>query len=203
MRVVGYVRVSTAEQGRSGLGLEAQRQAIRVECERRGLELAAIREEVQSAGRTDNRPVLCELRAELRRGDVLVVAKLDRLTRSLLDFADVLSEAQRRGWTLLVLDQGFDLTTPNGRAMAGMLAVFAQWEREIIGKRIRATMEVKRSNGCPTMVSTEARDRILELHGAGLSQRRIAERLNVEGVAAVGQRWHKETVARIVRAAAD
>jgi DNA invertase Pin-like site-specific DNA recombinase len=99
VRVIGYVRVSTEEQGRSGLGLAAQRAAILA-----ARPDAEIVEEVASGGRADNRPRLEEVRASLQRGDVLVVSRLDRLTRSLYDFADLVREAERRGWSLTALD---------------------------------------------------------------------------------------------------
>ena len=113
-RVVGYVRVSTEEQGDSGLGLEAQRRAV---LER--YPHAEVVEEVGSGGRADNREGLAAIRRQLRRGDTLVVARLDRLTRSLKDFADIVAEAERRKWRLVVLDAGFDMTTAAGEAMAG------------------------------------------------------------------------------------
>jgi DNA invertase Pin-like site-specific DNA recombinase len=206
-RVIGYVRVSTDGQEESGLGLADQRARIEEEAARHGFTDVDIREEVRSGGRADNRPVLASIRAELRRGDVLVVAKLDRLTRSLLDFADVVAEAQRRGWTLLVLDQGFDLNTTNGRAMAGMLAVFAQWERELIGERIRSAFAVKRAQGDPLQASNEAWARILELREAGLTQEGIAAELTRAGFkpprtrGRVGNRWHRSLVRRVLDAA--
>jgi DNA invertase Pin-like site-specific DNA recombinase len=207
LRVIGYVRVSTDGQEESGLGLADQRRRIEEEAARHGWDVE-IREEIGSGGRADNRAVLGGIRAELRRGDVLVVAKLDRLTRSLLDFADVVAEAQRRGWTLLVLDQGFDLNTTNGRAMAGMLAVFAQWERELIGERIRSAFAVKRVQGDPRQASTGARVRILELRAAGLTQEAIARELTRSGFRPPqargrrSRRWHRSLVRRVLDAAA-
>ena len=206
-RVFGYTRVSTDGQGESVLGLVDQRARIEEEAVRQGWEVE-VYEEVGSGGRADNRPVLTELRRQLRRGDVLVVAKLDRLTRSLLDFADVVAEAQRQGWTLLVLDQGFDLNTTNGRAMAGMLAVFAQWERELIGERIRSAFAVKREQGDLRQASNAARARILELRAAGLTQEQIASELTRVGFRPPqtrgrrGRRWHRSLVRRVLDAAA-
>jgi DNA invertase Pin-like site-specific DNA recombinase len=200
LRAVGYARVSTEEQGRSGLGLEAQRSAIVAECGRRGWRLAALHAEVASGGRADNRPLLGEALAALGRGDALVVSRLDRLTRSLPDFADLLRSAGRRGWNLVALDMGLDLATPTGRAMAGMAAVFAQWEREMIGLRISEALAAKRAGGWvpprPAHQTAEADEaRVLRLRRCGLSQRGIAAALSEED----GRTWHRETVARVLR----
>jgi DNA invertase Pin-like site-specific DNA recombinase len=202
----GYCRVSTEEQGESGLGLAAQRSAIEAACAERGLRLAAVREEVRSSARADNRPELQALLRGLRRGDVLVVSRLDRLTRSLLDIAALVEQARRRGWTLVVLDLGLDLSTPTGEAMAGMLAVFAQFERRLIGQRTRDALAAKRATGWvphrfESPLPEESRARALELAAAGISQRRIADALNREGIpTGGGGRWHRESVRRALSA---
>jgi DNA invertase Pin-like site-specific DNA recombinase len=99
-RVVGYVRVSTDDQGANGAGLEAQRQAVRSECERRGWELLRFEEDVLS-GKTLRRPGLEAALAACRSGEAagIVVAKLDRLSRSIVDFARLLEEARKKGST--------------------------------------------------------------------------------------------------------
>lgn len=113
-RVIGYIRVSTTEQGANGAGLEAQRAAIEAECLRRDWQLVRIDEDVLS-GRTLRRPGLQRALEACRsaEADGVVVAKLDRLSRSLVDFAGLLAEAQRCGWNLVALDLGVDLSTPS------------------------------------------------------------------------------------------
>jgi DNA invertase Pin-like site-specific DNA recombinase len=113
-RVIGYVRVSTAEQGTNGAGLDAQRAAIEAECDRRTWQLIRIEEDVLS-GRTLRRPGLQRGLEACRsaEADGVVVAKLDRLSRSLVDFAGLLGEAQAGGWNLVALDLGVDLSTPS------------------------------------------------------------------------------------------
>ena len=81
-------------------------------------------EDVASGAKND-RAGLRSITAALGPGDALVVARLDRLTRSLLQFAGLVEDARSAGWSLVVVDQGFDRGTPAGRAMAGMCAVFA------------------------------------------------------------------------------
>src|SRR5262249_34302181 len=136
MRVVGYVRCSTDEQARSGVSLEAQRQAITAEAERRGWNVIHVYEDAGVSGAADlkDRPGLPAALESMEQNGALtlVVAKLDRLTRSLIGFAELVKRGSQNGWELVVIDQGFDMTTAEGRAMAGMLAVFAQYERELI-----------------------------------------------------------------------
>lgn len=179
-RVIGYTRVSTGEQGRSGLGLAAQRDAILARYPG-----AEVIEEVASGGRADNRPALQAALAGMRRGDALVVSKVDRLARDTEDFCRIAKAAIRRGWALVCLDLGLDTSTPMGEAMATMAAAFARLERRRISERRREAAEAKR----PEL--RVRRERILELATGGLSQRAIAAELGT----------HKETVARVLRAA--
>src|SRR5690242_6416178 len=90
-RVIGYVRVSTSEQGDDGGGLDAQRQTIQAECRHRGWQLVRIEEDVASGKSTGKRPGLARALQAIEGGDAeaLIVAKLDRLSRSLLDFAQL------------------------------------------------------------------------------------------------------------------
>jgi len=149
LTVVGYVRVSTGEQLDSGAGLEAQRRAIREECARRGWRLAELYEDAASgraiAGRVGLKAALSAL--DSHAAEALVVAKLDRLSRSLLDFSALMEQSRRRGWALVALDLGVDTTTPSGEMMANVLAVFAQFERRLIGQRTREALAIKRQQG--------------------------------------------------------
>ncbi len=205
MRVLAYTRVSTEEQGESRLGLDAQRAAIESECARRGWTLLEVVEEVASAKRADKRPQLQELRERLKThgADVLVVSHLDRLTRSVLDFATVVDDAQRQGWSLVVVEQSFDLSTSNGRAMAGMLAVFAQFERDLISERITNALAVARARGVklggrrvPERYPPEIPARVLAARRAGRSFASIAREFNAEGVPTAhhGRCWYPSSV---------
>jgi DNA invertase Pin-like site-specific DNA recombinase len=201
MEIHGYARVSTAEQGRSGLGLAAQHDSIEAYAASRGWSLAEIHEEVAS-GSNAERPVLREAIGSLRRGDVFVVARLDRLTRSLLDFATIVKRAQAERWSLVVLDQGFDLGSASGRAMAGMLAVFAEYERELIGQRTSDALRSlprERRNGRP-VYGEDVRARAHELRDLGHSMRSIASILESDGVAPPrgGRKIHCATVSRML-----
>ena len=140
--------------------------------------------------------------------DGIVVAKLDRLSRSLIDFAGLLEEARARGYNIVALDLGLDLSTAQGEAMAGMLAVFAQWERRVIGERTRDALAVKRAAGVrlgrPPSLPEDVRERIRKMRAAGtpeeMSLTAIAETLNREGVptARGGARWYPATVRAVL-----
>lgn len=202
LTVVGYMRVSTGEQGDSGAGLEAQRRAIREECRRRGWVLTAIHEDVASGRAMNGRPGLMAAVAALdgRRAAALVVAKLDRLSRSLLDFAALIERARKSRWALVALDIGVDTTTPSGEMMASVLAVFAQFERRLIGQRTREALAVKRSQGVrlgrPPTLSDATLRRIGRHRARGGTLAAIAARLDRDGVPTThgGRRWHVSAV---------
>ncbi len=205
-RAIGYARVSTEEQAQNGDSLAAQRQAVADEVERRGWEQLASLEDAASGKSVRKRPGLAEALRRLEGGeaDVLVVAKLDRLSRSVLDFANLTERARKRGWSLVVLDLGIDLTTPHGEMMAGLLAVLAQWERRVIGQRIRDVLALKKAQGVklgrPRAIPDELRFRIRGMHRSGLTPTEIARWLNEEGVPTAhgGTRWYASTVRGIV-----
>src|SRR5919197_6628041 len=149
MRVLGYVRVSTEEQGDSGAGLEAQRRAIAAECERRGWQLLEVIEDAGFSAKDLKRPGIKEALRVLQEGDAkaLVAAKLDRLSRSMIDFTALMGRATRENWALVALDCAVDTTTPAGEAMANVLATFAQFERRLIGQRTREALAQKKAQG--------------------------------------------------------
>jgi DNA invertase Pin-like site-specific DNA recombinase len=130
---------------------------------------------------------------------------MDRLSRSLLDFAGIMQRAQREGWALIALDSPAELTTPTGEAMAGVLAVFAQLERRLIGERTRLALAERRKAGVilgrPRTLPPAVADRIVFEHAAGVSLSAIARTLTKEGVATAqgGARWHASTVRAVVR----
>lgn len=206
-RAVGYVRVSTREQADSGLGIAAQRRAIKDACKARGWKLGKVFEDKGASAKTTNgRPGLEEARRALREGtaDGLVVMKLDRLSRSVLDFAQLMKSSREEGWHLVVLDLGVDTSTPNGRMFANIMATLAEWEREMISERTSAALAEKRAEGVtlgrPRLLSDKHRRAILDLHRAGHSFNAIAQRLNDKGVptAQGGARWYPATVRKIV-----
>jgi DNA invertase Pin-like site-specific DNA recombinase len=204
--VVAYCRVSTEEQCVSGLGLAAQEVAIRNECERRGMDLVAIHTDAGLSGKTLTRPALTAALADLDdgRGSVLMVAKLDRLSRNVHDATGLLQRADKAGWDLVALDAPVDTTTPQGAAMAQVLAVFAELERRLIGERTKAALAVKKAQGVrlgrPPTISTDVVERILASRRAGGTWSSIARELNDDGVptAQGGACWYPATVRYMV-----
>lgn len=132
--VIGYLRVSTEEQSISGLGLADQRSLITAEADRRNwADIEYVSDEGYSA-KNLSRPGISAALDALASGTskTLVVAKLDRLSRSLLDFASLMDRARRERWELIVLDIAIDTTTPSGALMANVMAAFAEYERQLI-----------------------------------------------------------------------
>lgn len=151
-RAAIYVRVSTAEQADPGLNggsLESQEARCRAQCEARGLEVVRVFTDAGQSGGTLERPELAKLRACVRAGDaaVVVVYAVDRLSRSQADTLALLGEFEEAGAGLTAASQPFDTTTPAGRAMLGMLAVFAELQRAEIRERTRMALGSKRSRG--------------------------------------------------------
>src|SRR4029453_8458234 len=118
MQIIGYARVSTDEQAVSGAGLEAQRRAIEAECKRRGWQLVRVVGDGGYSAKDMRRPGVQEALRVLKAGDAkaLVVAKLDRLSRSMIDFAAVMAKAQKQHWALVAPDVAVDSSTPTGEA---------------------------------------------------------------------------------------
>jgi DNA invertase Pin-like site-specific DNA recombinase len=204
--------VSTAEQADSGLGLTAQRMAIAQECLRRGWVLGEVYEDAGASAKDVNgRPALREALAALDRGDAstLVVAKLDRLTRSVRDAADMLDRSARRGWALVALDLGVDTTSPAGEAMASVMAVFAQLERRLIGQRTRDALAMKKQQGVrlgrPRSLPSAIVDRVVSARDSGAGWSAIARSLNDEKVptAQGGVQWWPATVRAVYRSAIE
>jgi DNA invertase Pin-like site-specific DNA recombinase len=142
----------------------------------------------------------------LDRGDAgaLVVAKLDRATRSLADAAGLLERSTRRGWKFVALDLGIDTATPAGELIASVMAAVAQWERRAIGQRTKDALAAKKAQGVrlgrPTVLPTDVVERIVAAHRAGAGWSAIARQLNEDGVATAhgGVRWYPSSVRAVV-----
>jgi DNA invertase Pin-like site-specific DNA recombinase len=208
-RALRYLRVSTSEQGDSGLGLDAQGAAIDAELAHRGWAPAGTHIDIASGKSTKGRPELLAALDALDRGeaDVLVVAKLDRLARSVLDFANIMARAARAGWAIVCIDVNVDTSTASGEMMANVVAAFAQYERRLISDRTRAAMAAKRASGArlgrPVTLPANVRARIVREHRKGLSLRTIAAGLIADEIptAQGGAKWHASTVKAVLASA--
>ncbi len=205
MRVLGYVRVSTSEQASSGAGLAAQRAAIAEEATRRGWTLIDTIEDAGYSARDIKRPGI-RLALDLlsaRQADALVVAKLDRLSRSMLDFAGIMAQAQKQAWGMVALDVNVDTTTASGEMMANVMAAFAQFERRLISQRTRDALAQRKAEGVrlgrAREIAPELEHRIRALKADGLTLRAIAAQLDAEGVATPsGRPWQPSTLHRVL-----
>lgn len=205
-RVVGYVRVSTQEQGDSGAGLEAQIHAITRECEHRRWTLERICQDVASGSSRDHRPALRDALAMIAAGeaDTLMVSKLDRLSRSVADFGAIIEDARRDGWNIVIIDLGVDLSTPAGEMVATIMAALAQWERRVISQRTRDALASRKREGVrlgrPVGVDPDTEGMILTLHRSGAGLRAIATALNAHGIPKPqgGATWRASSVRAIL-----
>ena len=148
IKAVGYVRVSTEEQAREGLSLDAQEEKIRAYCTAKGWRLVRIYRDEGFSGKDLNRPALQEMLRDLKADGIqaVVVAKLDRLTRSVRDLGYLIDDLFD-GVALASVEESLDTTTASGRFVLNILGAVAQWERETISERTRNTLRFKRERG--------------------------------------------------------
>lgn len=201
MTVYAYCRVSTGGQGESGLGMEAQQTRIAEECERRGWEPTFVCE-VES-GKNMNRPLLQEMLQQLDSGDVVIAAKLDRLSRSVYDFSALMAQSTNQGWEMVLLEPSVDTTTPHGKFTANIFAAVAELERELISQRTKEALAVLKSNGkqlgAPVQIPNNIAIRIHDERKFGMTYREIADGLNLDDVPTVkGGAWEASTIQRVL-----
>lgn len=186
--LAGYVRVSTAAQAESGIGLASQRQALAEAASVHGLRIGQIfADDGRSGARMGNRPALQAALGAVRSAEAggLIVAKIDRLGRSAAEVLALVEQARSEGWRLVALDAGLDTATPAGELVAGMLALAARFEhRRISERQIEKFAELRRqgrSRGRPATPRGIA-DWICDLRDAGATWQAIADELNASGV---------------------
>jgi len=219
-RAFGYLRVSTDSQADSGLGLEAQRAAVRIAAERSGTELVETFVDAGLSGAADmeNRPSLFAAVQALKRGDVLIVAKRDRLGRDLIGVAMIERSIMRKGARVLsAAGEGTEGTDAGAMMQRQILDVFAEYERRLIGQRTKAALKAKRDRGeragnlpfgfqlnddgrklDPNPAEQEVLVILGELRSAGYSLRQVAAELNRQGFTTRrGTAWRHQYVAAL------
>jgi putative DNA-invertase from lambdoid prophage Rac len=178
MKAALYARVSTHDQQT----LPLQQKAMRAYAKKRGWKVVLEIKEVGSGAKT--RPQREELLKAARRREVdaIVVWRLDRWGRSLADLVTTLNELTELGVGFVSLNEAIDLTTPSGRALAGMLAVFAEFERDILRERVKAGIAQAREEGKPhgrPKTAANQSTEVKRLFKEGLSKSEIARRLKI------------------------
>ena len=223
MRAIGYIRVSTDKQADRGVSLEAQSEKVRAMAVVQGAELAEVIVDAGESAKSLDRPGMARLLAmvDSKAVDVVIIAKLDRLTRSVKDLAELLERFTRRGVSLVSVAESLDTGTAAGRLVLNIMTAVSQWEREAIGERTRDPMSHKRANGERVgtipfgfrmgedgLLAEDAAEqgvlaRMRELKAAGRTVREIADELNRQGYTTRrGTAWRFQYVAAALKAAA-
>ena len=221
MRAIGYIRVSTEKQADGGVSLEAQAEKVRAMAIVQGAELADLIIDAGESAKSLNRPGMARLLALVDAGavDTVIIAKLDRLTRSVADLAVLLKRFERRGVSLVSVADALDTRSAAGRLVLNIMVSVSQWEREAIGERTRDAMNHKRANGERVgqvpygyrlsadglHLEPEAGEQALvslarALKAAGRTVRAIADELNRQGATTRrGTAWRFQYVAQLLR----
>jgi site-specific DNA recombinase len=223
MQAIGYVRVSTDRQAEQGVSLEAQEAKIRAMGTVQGADLVDVVVDGGESAKSLNRPGLQRILTLINTGTVqaVIVAKLDRLTRSVKDLCGLLELFEKRNVALISVAESLDTGSAAGRLVITIMAAVSQWEREAIGERTRDALRHKRGRGervgniefgyrlAADRLHLErdpseqrALDAILRLRRRGASFRRIAAELNLTGHRTRrGSPWRLESIVRVVQRA--
>lgn len=185
-RVALYLRVSTGEQT-----TENQRRELEAVAERAGWQVVAIFEDagISGAKGRDKRPGYDAMLKAITRREVDLIAawSIDRLGRSMQDLIAFLGELHARGADLYLHKQALDTTTPSGKAMFGMMAVFAEFERAMIVERVNAGLARAKAQGKKLgrpSVGPQVEAKVRELRAQGMGIVKVAKKLGI-GVSAV------------------
>jgi DNA invertase Pin-like site-specific DNA recombinase len=202
MATIGYVRVSTDQQADRGGSIEAQSEKVRAMAVVQGRAIDELIVDAGASAKSLERPGMRRLLelVEARAVETVIIAKLDRLTRSVADLAELLRRFERRGVALVSVADALDTRSAAGRLVLNIMVSVSQWEREAIGERTRDVLAHKRAAGQrvgtlpygyrlgrdgralePEPAEQATLTRIRALRAAGQTTRQIAEALNLEG----------------------
>jgi DNA invertase Pin-like site-specific DNA recombinase len=224
MKAIGYIRVSTPQQADFGVSLEAQTEKVRAMAVVQGADLVEVIVDAGESAKSLNRPGMARLLSLVDSGavDTVIIAKLDRLTRSVRDLAELLERFTRRGVSLVSVAESLDTGTAAGRLVLNIMVSVSQWEREAIGERTRDAMHHKRANGervgavpfgfrlgengkrlDPDPAEQGVVSRIHELRDLGYTLEETAGELNRQGFTTRrGTAWRFQYVAAVLKNAA-
>jgi site-specific DNA recombinase len=215
-RAVGYLRVS--KQNEKGVSLDSQAEKVRAMACVHDAEVEIVTDDGET-GKHANRPGLQRVLEMVRRGEVelVIVAKLDRLTRSVKDLGELLELFQRRNVSLVSVAEALDTGSAAGRLVMNIMASVSQWERETIAERTATALRHKRAhrrvfnhspygysrNGDELAAVPEEQATIARMkswRASGWTLRRVADELNASGKPTKSGtgKWHAETVRGIM-----
>lgn len=221
MTLIGYVRVSTEDQAREGVSLAAQEDRVRAYCAAHGLELGDVLVEEGVSGTVPpmERPSLRLALESLAAGHAsgLVVLRLDRLTRSIRDLLDLVDVCRKQRWALHSVTDRLDTDTPMGMFVLTILGAVGQLERDMISVRTKETLAHKRKQGAIlgnapygwrkvvgadgklTALEKDEKEQatvfsIRQMVKSGLTQGKIAARLNAAGIPSRTGKWSRRGI---------
>jgi DNA invertase Pin-like site-specific DNA recombinase len=213
--VVGYARVSTQGQAAEGISLDAQKARVEAYAASGGLEVAGVYVDAGISGaHASNRPALQEALSDVcRRKGVLVVYSLSRLARSTRDVLDIAARIEKSGADLVSLSEAIDTTSAAGKMVFRMLAVLAEFERDLgalahlrgQGRRISGKIpfgfDLEGDRLIPNAEEQSALDRIQALRAEGRSLRGIAAELERQGIPTKsgGSTWAPKVLSGVIR----
>jgi len=158
----------------------------------------------ERSGSSLEREGITEALERLASGDanLLAVTRLDRLSRSVQDFAGLVERSREEGWRLVIADIGYDGTSPAGELVANVLSALSQWERRMIAARTSEGITALKSQGryAGIKVAPALRDRIVAMRASGQTYQAMADTLNAQGIVSPkGSTWSTKTVWGIAR----
>ena len=220
MKAVSYTRVSTEDQSVNGVSLAAQEQKVKQYAALFDIEIVESLSDPGWSAKNINRPGMKRILEMMQKKEIeaVVVAKLDRLTRSIRDLSEVIDLANKKGIALISVEERIDTATAAGRMLVNMIGVISQWEREAIGERTATSLRYKRASGMkyngqplygyahvvgrlePMEDEQGIVERIVGLRTSGETYSGIATKLNEEKIhTRSGGVWFPQQVKRVIQ----
>ena len=220
MRIAVYTRVSTQEQARDGYSIDEQIDRLTKYCEAMKWDIYKIYNDAGFSGATTDRPALQRIIKDIKKGkiDKVLVYKLDRLSRSQKDTLELIEDQFiANGVEFVSMSENFDTSTAFGRAMVGILAVFAQLEREQIKERMSMGREARAKEGkfhgsskppigydyIDGKLMTNEFEKmqiqmIYEMYVSGMGGLKIAKKMNESGYSTKYGNWRHQTITELI-----